>query len=195
VLIEATAGRQVPLDDTVRQALSDAMAAGEVTDAALAASETQREHLWKLRETMSEAQKREGASIKHDISLPLARIPEFLDVATAAVAKAVPGVRPVSFGHLGDGNIHFNFSAPKGGGGEAFLARWEEIARVVHDLVNQFGGSISAEHGVGVMKRDEIVRYKSESEIETMRALKRTMDPNNILNPGKVVAIQPLRLR
>jgi FAD/FMN-containing dehydrogenase len=189
VLIEATGAGTFNLEETLRIALSEAVEAGEISDAAIANSDAQAKNLWRLRESMSEAQKREGASIKHDISLPLARIPEFVDVAIAAVTKAMPGVRPVPFGHLGDGNLHFNFSFPKGGDQEAFLARWEEIARIVHDLVNQYGGSISAEHGVGVMKRDEIVRYKSAAEIETMRALKRTFDPNNILNPGKVVAI------
>ena len=99
------------------------------------------------------------------------------------------GVRPVAFGHLGDGNIHFNFSVPKGGDSAAFLSRWEEISRVVHDIVREFGGSISAEHGIGIMKRDEIFRYKNTTEIEVMRALKRTLDPNNILNPGKVITI------
>jgi FAD/FMN-containing dehydrogenase len=189
VLIEATGAGTFNLEETLRVALSEAVEAGEISDAAIANSDAQAKNLWRLRESMSEAQKCEGASIKHDISLPLARIPAFVDVAIAAVTKAMPGVRPVPFGHLGDGNLHFNFSFPKGGDQEAFLARWEEIARIVHDLVNHYGGSISAEHGVGVMKRDEIVRYKSAAEIETMRALKRTLDPNNILNPGKVVAI------
>ncbi|HEX2593613.1 MAG TPA: FAD-binding oxidoreductase [Rhizomicrobium sp.] len=188
VLVEATGSGTFNLDETLRAALSEAMEAGEITDAAIAESDAQKNALWRLRESMSEAQKREGASIKHDISLPLARIPEFLDVAIAAVTNAVPGVRPVPFGHLGDGNLHFNFSAPKGED-EPFLARWSEINRIVHDIVNTFGGSISAEHGVGVMKRDEIVRYKSPIELDVMRDLKRTLDPNNILNPGKVVSI------
>jgi FAD/FMN-containing dehydrogenase len=189
VLVEVTGPGTFNLEETLRTSLSEAVEAGEVADAALAGSDAQAQGLWRLRESMSEAQKREGASIKHDISLPLARIPEFLDVAIAAVAKAVPGVRPVPFGHLGDGNIHFNFSAPKGGDENAFLARWNEINRIVHDIVHDFGGSISAEHGIGVMKRDELLRYKSQVELDTMRALKRTLDPNNILNPGKVVTI------
>lgn len=189
VLVEATGPGTFNLEETLRTSLSEAIEAGEISDAALAGSEAQAQALWRLRESMSEAQKREGASVKHDISLPLARIPEFLDVATAAVVRAVPGVRPVPFGHLGDGNIHFNFSAPKGVGESAFLARWNEINRIVHDIVNSFGGSISAEHGIGVMKRDDLLRYKSPAEMDTIRALKRTLDPNNILNPGKVVAL------
>jgi FAD/FMN-containing dehydrogenase len=136
---------------------------------------------------MSEAQKFEGASIKHDIAVPVDCVPEFLTQGIALVERLVPGVRPVPFGHLGDGNIHFNFSVPKGGDDKAFLARWDEVSHAVHDLVHQFGGSISAEHGLGVMKRDEILRYKSAAEMDVMRALKQTLDPRNILNPGKVV--------
>jgi FAD/FMN-containing dehydrogenase len=189
VLVEITGPGTFNLEETFRTSLSEGVEAGEVTDAALAGSDAQAQGLWRLRESMSEAQKREGASIKHDISLPLARIPGFLDVAVNAVAKAVPGVRPVPFGDLGDGNIHFNFSAPKGADESGFLARWNEINRIVHDIVHDFGGSISAEHGIGIMKRDELLRYKSQVELDTMRALKRTLDPNNILNPGKVVTI------
>ncbi len=162
---------------------------GLATDAAIAESETQRAELWALRETMSEAQKREGASIKHDVSVPVSAIPTFLARATAAVEKLIPGVRPVSFGHLGDGNIHFNFQSPRPGPDDAFLARWDEIQRVVHDIVREFGGSISAEHGIGLQKRDQLIRYKSAAELDVMRALKRTLDPNNILNPGKVIAV------
>jgi FAD/FMN-containing dehydrogenase len=144
--------------------------------------------LWRLRESMSEAQKKEGASLKHDIAVPVAAIPDFIAKATGAVLKAVPGARPVTFGHLGDGNLHFNFNAPNGGDGAAFLARRADVARIVHDIVRDFGGSFSAEHGIGVMKRDELLRYKSVTEIDVMRALKRTLDPKNILNPGKIFA-------
>jgi FAD/FMN-containing dehydrogenase len=105
------------------------------------------------------------------------------------VLKALPGARPISFGHIGDGNIHFNFSAPKDGDAAAFLARWEEVQRIVHDMVCDFAGSISAEHGIGVQKRDQLPRYKSEAELDVMRALKRTLDPKNIMNPGKVIAV------
>lgn len=189
VLIEATAGRDIDIKGAIERAVADAIAHGLATDAAIAANETQRAAFWKLRESMSEAQKPEGGSIKHDVSVPVKDIPAFLDQGIALVQKLVPGIRPVPFGHLGDGNIHFNLSVPSGGDDKAFLARWEEISHAVHDLVHRFHGSISAEHGVGVMKRDEILRYKSPEAIEAMRALKRTFDPNNILNPGKVVAI------
>ncbi len=182
VLIEATSGAQFALRDVIERALAD-----NVTDAVIAESETQRANLWRLRESVSEAQKPEGGSIKHDVSVPIARIPEFIETASNAVETLVPGARPVPFGHIGDGNIHFNISVPKGADNAAFLARWEEISRVVHDIVHRFGGSISAEHGLGVMKHNEIARYKSAAELDVMRALKRTLDPNNILNPGKLL--------
>jgi len=182
VLIEATSAARFDMNAAFEGALADA------DDAVIAASEAQRAALWALRETMSEAQKREGASIKHDVSVPVSAIPDFLAQATAAVLGVLPGARAVSFGHIGDGNIHFNFSAPRDGDAEAFLARWEEVQRTVHDIVDGFGGSISAEHGIGVQKRDQLPRYKSEAELDVMRMLKRTLDPRNILNPGKVIA-------
>jgi len=151
-------------------------------DGVMAASETQRAALWRLREAMSEAQKKEGPSLKHDISVPVAAIADFIREATEAVLAALPGARPVTFGHLGDGNLHFNFQVES-------TARREDVARIVHDIVHRFGGSMSAEHGIGVLKRDELLRYKSAAEIDTMRALKRTLDPKNILNPGKVIAV------
>ena len=189
VLVEASGGAHMNLQASLERGLEAASDVGLVSDAALAQNETQRDAFWKLRESMSEAQKPEGGSIKHDVSVPIAAIPAFLREGVAAVEKLVPGVRPVPFGHLGDGNIHFNFSVPKDGNNAAFLARWEEIQHAVHDIVRRYGGSISAEHGVGVMKRDEIAAHKSAAERDVMRALKHTLDPNNILNPGKVVAV------
>lgn len=189
VLLEATSGALGALQNSVEQCLALAASHGLVADAVIAASEGQREALWRLRNSLSEAQKHEGGSIKHDISVPIAAIPEFLARCVTAVESIIPDVRAVPFGHLGDGNIHFNFSVPEGADSAAFLSRWEEINRIVHDIAHAFGGSISAEHGIGIMKRDEILRYKSAAEIETVRALKRMLDPNNILNPGKVVAV------
>jgi FAD/FMN-containing dehydrogenase len=186
-LVEAAGGAAMPLRAALEGALAKAAEAGLVSDATLASNETQRAALWRLREAMSEAQKPEGASIKHDVSLPAKAIPEFLARGAALVQTIVPGARPVPFGHIGDGNIHFNISVPKGGNDTAFLARWEEMSRAVHDLVASYGGSISAEHGIGVMKRDELARYKSAAEMDVMHALKQMMDPKNILNPGKVV--------
>ncbi len=187
VLTEVAAAGELPIKDLVEKTIQTAIEDGLVTDGVVASNEAQRKALWHLRESMSEAQKFEGGSIKHDVSVPVDKVPAFLKQGIALVEKLVPGVRPVPFGHIGDGNIHFNFSVPKGGDNEAFLARWEEVSHAVHDLVRDFHGSISAEHGLGVMKRDEILRYKSETEMDVMRTLKRTLDPKNILNPGKVV--------
>lgn len=188
-LVEATSARHFDLEGAIERSLVSAGEKGLVSDAVIAKNESQRAALWSLRENLSEAQKREGASIKHDVSVPVSAIPQFLERATAAVLSAAPDARAVSFGHIGDGNIHFNFSARRDGDGAAFLARWEEIQRIVHDVVHEFGGSISAEHGVGVQKRDQLVLYKSAVEMDLMRTLKRAFDPKNILNPGKVVAI------
>ena len=187
VLVESGDGPTVPLREILEKAIASAIEEGLATNATVAASEAQRAALWRLRESFSEAQKRESASLKHDVSVPIDAIPELIARGSAAVGSLVPGIRPVPFGHLGDGNVHFNFSAPKNADAKAFLSRREEIARVVHDIVASLGGSISAEHGLGVMKRDEILRYKSTAELEIMRRLKRTLDPNNILNPGKVI--------
>lgn len=189
VLAEAAGGKDMPLHATMENALASLMESGLATDATIAASDAQRAALWRLRESFSEAQKREGASLKHDVSVPVDAIPELIARGSAATKSLIPGIRPVPFGHLGDGNVHFNFSAPKGADTEAFQSRRGEVARVIHDLVANLGGSISAEHGLGVMKRDEILRYKSAAELDTMRALKRALDPNNVLNPGKVLTI------
>ncbi len=188
VLMQA-ASAGFPLKDIAENAVARAMQAGLVTDAVFAANEAQAAALWRLRESLSEAQKHEGASIKHDVSVPVRAIPELLRRGIAAVENIAPGARAVPFGHVGDGNIHFNFSVAKGGDNDAFLAKWDAVSRAVHDLVHALGGSISAEHGLGVMKRDEILRYKSPVEVDLMRTLKRTFDPNNILNPGKLVAL------
>jgi len=187
VLMEATGGREANIAATFENGLADAVSDGLVTDAVVAASQAQAAALWKLRESISEAQKREGSSIKHDISVPVAAIPDFLARATPAVLAIVPGARPVSFGHLGDGNLHFNFNSPADGDDAAFLAGWDAVQQCVHDIVKAFGGSISAEHGIGAMKVAALPRYKSHAELEAMRAIKAALDPKNILNPGKTV--------
>lgn len=187
VLMEATGGREANLAATFETTLGVAFEAGDVTDAVVAGSAAQAAALWKLRESISEAQKREGASIKHDISVPVARIPDFLDHAVPRVLELAPGARPVSFGHLGDGNLHFNFNSAQAGDDPAFLAKWEDIQNCVHDMVRDFGGSISAEHGIGAMKVAALPRYKSQAELDAMRAIKAAFDPKNILNPGKTV--------
>jgi FAD/FMN-containing dehydrogenase len=187
VLMEATGGREANLADSFENGLADAIDAGTVSDAVVAKSQAEAASLWKLRESISESQKREGASIKHDISVPVAAIPDFLARATHAVLALVPGARAVSFGHLGDGNLHFNFNSPMAGDDPAFLAQWDEVQQTVHDIVKEFGGSISAEHGIGAMKVAALPRYKSHEELDAMRALKAAFDPKNILNPGKLI--------
>jgi FAD/FMN-containing dehydrogenase len=158
-----------------------------IEDAAVAASIDQRENFWKLRELLPDAQSLEGGSIKHDISVPIADIPAFLEEAARAVMAAIPGARLVPFGHLGDGNIHCNVSQPVGADTQAFLARWDEINAVVHGLVVARKGSIAAEHGIGQLKRNLLPKVKDEVAMEVMRAIKQTLDPKNILNPGKVL--------
>jgi len=136
---------------------------------------------------LTETQKPEGGSIKHDVSVPIAAVPEFIAEASAAVQALIPGVRPCPFGHLGDGNLHFNISQPIGADTKAFLSRWYEVNAAVHAVVKKFGGSISAEHGVGVMKRDLLPAVKDPVALDLMRAFKHLLDPKGILNPGKVL--------
>ena len=188
VLIELQSGvAGTGLKEAVEEAFAAAFEAGVIGDAAIAASEAQALAMWKLRESIPESELHEGGSIKHDVSVPLPDIPAFLDRAERAVEKAVPGVRVVAFGHLGDGNIHFNVGQPVGADKEAYLARWNCVNEIVHDIVASFDGSISAEHGLGRLKRDEITRYKSALEIDLMTKIKAALDPDGILNPGKVV--------
>ncbi|SFH98677.1 FAD-binding oxidoreductase [Bradyrhizobium sp. Gha] len=167
--------------------LTRAMENGIVDDAVIAANLTQRNAFWKLREEMSAAQKPEGGSIKHDISVPVAAVPEFIAEANAAVVKLIPGARPVPFGHLGDGNLHYNVSQPIGADTADYLARWHEVNAVVFEIVLRMGGSISAEHGIGVLKRDELPEVKDKTAIELMRSIKAMLDPHGIMNPGKVL--------
>jgi D-lactate dehydrogenase (cytochrome) len=167
--------------------LGQAMEQGIVDDAVIAANLSQRQSFWKLRDEMSAAQKPEGGSIKHDISVPVAAVPAFIEEANAAVVKLIPGSRPVPFGHLGDGNIHYNVSQPVGGDSADFMVRWHEVSKVVFDIVLRMGGSISAEHGIGVLKRDELPDVKDKVAIELMRSFKALLDPKGIMNPGKVL--------
>jgi D-lactate dehydrogenase (cytochrome) len=187
VLMEISSSR----DDaaaTLEAILGRGMADGTVKDAAIAASLQQRAALWKLREVIPMAQKPEGGSIKHDISVPVAAVPAFIAEADAAVTKLVPGARPVAFGHLGDGNIHYNVSQPvTGTTAQEFLGRWHEVNAVVFAIALRMGGSISAEHGIGVLKRDDLPRVKDKTAIEVMRGIKALLDPLGIMNPGKVL--------
>lgn len=179
--------RRDSLRETLEESLSDAYEAGLVLDAVVARNGTQVAELWRLRESVPEAQKHEGGSIKNDVSLPLSRAAEFVDRASRAVRRALPGIRVVAFGHLGDGNVHFNLSQPVGMDRHVYLAQWDRIERLVLDIAAELDGSFSAEHGIGELKQASLLRYKSEVEIDMMRRLKRAFDPNNIMNPGKVL--------
>ncbi|AWM06071.1 FAD-binding oxidoreductase [Bradyrhizobium symbiodeficiens] len=174
---------RTPLETILARAMEEEI----VDDAVIAANLTQRNNFWKLREEMSAAQKPEGGSIKHDISVPIAAVPAFIDEANAAVVKLIPGARPVPFGHLGDGNLHYNVSQPIGANTADYLARWHDVNAVVFEIVLRMGGSISAEHGIGVLKRDELPEVKDKTAIELMRAIKAMLDPHGIMNPGKVL--------
>jgi FAD/FMN-containing dehydrogenase len=176
-----------PLAAQLEAALGTAVERQVAPDAAIAQSTQQAEELWALREQIPEAQRLDGPNIKHDISLPVSRIPAFLGQARAQLDAALPGVRYVVFGHLGDGNLHYNLVAPAGMDAEAFIGQAGRANRIVYDLVARLGGSFSAEHGVGRLKRDELTRYKSAVEVELMRRIKRALDPDNLLNPGKVL--------
>jgi len=186
VLIELSGSRD-DLGDTLEQALQAAAEDSIVADAALAASEAQTAALWALRENVSEAQKIEGVSIKHDIAVPVSRIAEFIARADAALQAAFPQLRIVCFGHIGDGNLHYNQSRPDAQSNAEFIAQTGAVNRIVHDLVHELGGSISAEHGLGQLKREEVLRYKSATEMEMMRAVKQALDPRGLMNPGKLL--------
>ena len=167
--------------------LGKSIEAGEIADAVVASSLAQGAELWRLRELMSEVQKEEGGSIKHDVAVPVARVPELVARANRLVELMIPGARPVPFGHLGDGNIHYNVSQPPGMDRTVFLANWEALNAAVHEIVLDLGGSISAEHGIGRLKRDLLPHAKQKLEIELMRKIKAAFDPNFILNPGKLL--------
>ena len=188
VLIELSSPETTTnLDQQLQGILAAAIDDGTVADAVLATSETQTADLWRLREFLSASQRFEGSSLKHDIAVPIGAVPHFIHEASTAVKKLVPGIRPVPFGHVGDGNIHFNLSQPLGADREHFLTRRAEIGTIVNDIVATFGGSFSAEHGIGKARLDDMLRYKSPVEVDIMRKLKGALDPKGIMNPGKVV--------
>lgn len=186
LLIELSGARE-DLAATLEQALQQAAEDGLVDDAAVAASVAQSAALWALRENVSEAQKIEGVSIKHDIAVPVSHIAEFIARADAALQAAFPAVRIVCFGHIGDGNLHYNQSRSDAQSNAEFIAQTTAVNRIVHDLVHELGGSISAEHGLGQLKRAEVLRYKSATEMDMMRAVKFALDPRGQMNPGKLL--------
>jgi D-lactate dehydrogenase (cytochrome) len=171
----------------LERAIDAALENGTIEDAVVATSVAQSRGLWQLREHIPLAQAKAGKNIKHDISLPVSSIPDFIGRTAPLLQQAFPGCQLVCFGHLGDGNLHFNVAPPDGIPNEAFLANQDAVNRVVHDSVAGFGGSISAEHGIGALKRDELARYKSPLELNLMRAIKSALDPQGIMNPGKIL--------
>jgi FAD/FMN-containing dehydrogenase len=176
--------------------LGEVAEAGLIADGVLASSAQQSQQLWRIREAMVEAQKYEGGSIKHDVSVAVSRVAECIERLTPAVEARIPGCRPLAFGHVGDGNVHFNVSEPARpdlktdpAPTKAFLARRAEVNDIVHGIVAEMGGSISAEHGIGILKRDELPRYKPAVALDLMRAVKRALDPDDVMNPGKVLTL------
>ncbi len=187
VLMELSSQATHGLRETLEEVLAAGIERGLVLDATLADSLEQGKSFWRVREMFGEVQRHEGGSIKHDVSVPVASVPAFIAEANAAVTKLIPGCRPLPFGHLGDGNIHYNVAQPVGADKAAYLSHWEEMNAVVHGVVAKYGGSISAEHGIGILKRDLLPGVKDPVALELMRTLKRTLDPKGILNPGKVL--------
>lgn len=187
ILVELSSQATSGLREVMEEILGEGFEKGLVTDATIAESLDQAKAFWRIREQFGEVQKFLGGSIKHDISVPIASIPAFIEEANAAVVKLIPGALPLPFGHVGDGNIHYNITQPEGMDKAAFLARWGDMNKTVFAIVLKYGGSISAEHGVGFMKRDILPTYKDPVAIDLMRGIKKLLDPNNILNPGKVV--------
>lgn len=167
--------------------VGEAIEDGDVVDAVIAASIAQTNELWHLRESIPLAEKQMGKNIKHDVSIPVSRMADFVEQTNAQLQQAFPGVRHIVFGHLGDGNLHYNVAAPAGSDETAFLTQQSQVYQLVHDSVHAFAGSISAEHGVGQLKRDLLPLYKSEIELALMRKIKRALDPHVLMNPGKVI--------
>jgi FAD/FMN-containing dehydrogenase len=190
VLIDISTSDSAETAETmVTTLLEEGLESGLIEDAVIATSVAQQQALWHMRESMSDAQKPEGGSIKHDVSVPVSKVPSFMAEAEKGVLAAMPGARICAFGHLGDGNIHYNISQPVGADKAEFLARWREMNAIVHGIVLDAGGSISAEHGIGQLKRDELAAIRSEIEIDLMRRIKRAFDPAGIMNPGKVISV------
>jgi len=187
-LVELTSAQKKDnLHNDIEQILENALEDGIIMDAVFAESDAQRRELWRIREEIPAAQSREGGSIKHDISVSVSNTVAFIMEASKRVSKVLPGIRPCPFGHIGDGNIHYNLTQPIGMPKEEFMSRSVEINRIVHDLVIEMKGSISAEHGIGFFKREELTHYASPTKISLIRTIKQAIDPYNIMNPGKII--------
>jgi FAD/FMN-containing dehydrogenase len=187
VLIELSSQRREGLREAMEQILAEGLEKGLVLDATICESVEQAKAFWRIRELFGEMQGREGGSIKHDVSVPVANIPAFIEEANAAAVKLVPGARPLPFGHVGDGNIHYNITQPIGADKAEYLKRWDDMNDAIYKIVLKYGGSVSAEHGVGIVKRDYLPKIKDPVAYDLMKTLKRTLDPKGILNPGKVL--------
>jgi FAD/FMN-containing dehydrogenase len=188
VLCELSSSRaHEPLDAMLQAALEQALAKGWVSDAAVAQANRERDAFWRLRESIPEAQRKDGYSLKHDISVPVSQVPRFIEIAGGWVAQHIPQGVLVSYGHLGDGNLHFNINQRPGTQAAQLQAVEQKVKRAVHDFVKEFGGSFSAEHGIGQLKVFELERYANPVELDLMKRIKRALDPNNIMNPGKVL--------
>jgi FAD/FMN-containing dehydrogenase len=187
VLIELSSQRRGGLRESIEQILAQGLEKGLVLDATISESLEQAKTFWRIRELFAEMQGREGGSIKHDVSVPVANIPAFIEEANNAARNLIPGCRPMPFGHVGDGNIHYNVSQPPGADKAEYLKRWDDMNDVIYKIVLKYGGSVSAEHGVGIVKRDYLPKIKDPVAYDLMKTLKRTLDPKGILNPGKVL--------
>src|SRR6187397_1138846 len=187
VLIELSSQRPEGLRESLEQILAEGLEKGLVLDATICESVEQAKAFWRIRELFGEMQGREGGSIKHDISVPVANIPAFIEEGNAAAKKLIPGCRPLPFGHVGDGNIHYNITQPVGADKAEYLKRWDDMNDTIYKIVLKYGGSVSAEHGVGIVKREYLPKIKDPVAYELMKTLKRTLDPKGILNPGKVL--------
>ncbi|MDT8409212.1 MAG: FAD-binding oxidoreductase [Wenzhouxiangellaceae bacterium] len=177
------------LEQAATALFADALAANHIDDAVIASSDVQAEELWLLRESIPAAQKQSGASIKHDLSVPISAIPEMIDRTVAALRREMPGIRPCIFGHVGDGNLHFNLNRPEKWSDQAFMAEEQRLNAIVFDQVDRLGGSIAAEHGIGQLRRDQLAARGAPVKLDVLRRIKRALDPKNLLNPNKVVAL------
>ena len=187
-LIEFESGsKNSELNLVMERFLSEAHEEELLVDAVICQSVNQREQMWFIREGMVLAQSLEGASIKNDVSVPISKVPEFIHRANTVLSNYFPGIRPIAFGHIGDGNIHYNLQQPIGADNEKFLSRWHDITDIVVEIVDDLKGSFSAEHGIGMFKVNELLKYKSAVEIELMQNIKKSFDPTGIMNPGKIL--------
>jgi FAD/FMN-containing dehydrogenase len=177
------------MSEKMEQFLAEQMEAGRVLDAVIAQNESQARNMWKIREGVAEAGRAEGPGLSYDISVSISKIPEFIDKGIAAALAILPGLRPHPLGHIGDGNVHFSFGAPKGMDRQTLHQYAPAVTRAVNDLITSMAGSISAEHGIGIEKLDELAHYRSRIELDTMKQIKRALDPKNIMNPGKVLRL------